>query len=54
VVRANDKKLARLNLIRDLLTRSDYEGKRSSLVLPDPTYVFPFARPPGAEGADPS
>jgi polyphosphate kinase 2 len=44
IVRANDKKHARLNLIRDLLTRCDYEGKRPKVALPDPNYVYPFAR----------
>ncbi|MBL9010949.1 MAG: polyphosphate kinase 2 [Alphaproteobacteria bacterium] len=34
-VRANSKKHARLNVIRDLLDRSDYGGKRPELVRPD-------------------
>jgi polyphosphate kinase 2 len=35
VVRADSKKDARLNLIRDLLSRLDYKGKRKSLCKPD-------------------
>jgi polyphosphate kinase 2 len=50
IVRANDKKHARLNLIRDLLTRCDYEGKRAKVVLPDPNYVYPFARTAAEDG----
>jgi polyphosphate kinase 2 len=43
VVRANDKRLARLNLIRDLLMRVDYKGKPGRKQLaPDSTIVFPF------------
>jgi len=42
VVRANDKKDTRLNVIRDLLTRMEYEDKDEALVLPDPDIVFPF------------
>jgi polyphosphate kinase 2 len=50
IVRANDKKRARLNLIRDLLTRCDYEGKRQKVVLPDPNVVFLYGRAPVEDG----
>ncbi len=43
VVRADDKKLARLNVIRNLLTRVDYAGKERSLVRADPAIVFDYA-----------
>lgn len=42
VVRANDKRLTRLNMIKDLLSRLEYGGKDESLVLADPAVVFPF------------
>ena len=42
VVRANDKYSARLNVIRDLLSRLDYSDKDRRLTVPDPTCVFPF------------
>lgn len=41
VVRADDKKSARLNVIRDLLTRFEFEGKNRQAHLPDPNTVFP-------------
>jgi polyphosphate kinase 2 len=40
VVRADDKRLARLNVIKHLLSRLDYEGKDERLVLPNPDIVF--------------
>lgn len=43
VVCANDKKTARLNVIRDILNRTPYEGKIQTLVIPDPEIVMPFA-----------
>ena len=43
VVRADDKKLARLNVIRDLLGRIDYGGKDHGLTLPNPDIVFSYA-----------
>ena len=43
VVRADDKKLARLNVIRDLLTRVDYAGKEHSLIQANPEIVFAYA-----------
>ena len=42
IVHADNKRLARLNLIRDILSRLDYEGKKTKLVQPDPTIVFEF------------
>ena len=42
IVRADDKPLARINLIRDLLTRLDFEGKDRKADLPDPNVVFSF------------
>jgi polyphosphate kinase 2 len=43
VVQANDKRVARLNLIRDLLSRVEYKNKgRSGLLKPDRAIVFPF------------
>ncbi|HTJ62364.1 MAG TPA: polyphosphate kinase 2 [Alphaproteobacteria bacterium] len=42
IVRANDKRQARLNLIRDLLTRLDYPGADESLLTPNPNVVFTY------------
>ena len=42
VVRADNKRAARVNLIRDLLSRLPYVGKRKSLLTPDPSIVFEF------------
>ena len=42
IVRADDKKSARLNLIRDLLSRMDYDGKHGELAKPDHDVVFGF------------
>jgi len=42
IVRAADKKAARLNLIRDVLNRLHYDGKAERLVVPDPRVVFEF------------
>ena len=42
IVRADDKPLARINLIRDLLTRSEFKGKDRQADLPDPEIVFTF------------
>ncbi len=43
VVRADDKKRARLNLIRDLLTRLDYVDKDAGLLNADPKTVFLYS-----------
>ncbi|MBS2132186.1 polyphosphate kinase 2 (plasmid) [Burkholderia thailandensis] len=42
IVRADDKKLARLNLIRDILSRLDYCDKDESLLQRDIAVVFEF------------
>jgi len=42
VVRTDDKRTARINLIRDLLCRLPYDGKREHLLEPDPKVVFEF------------
>ena len=42
IVRANDKRLARLNLMRDILSRLHYAGKKTKLVQPDPGIAFEF------------
>ena len=42
IVRADDKPRARLNLIRDLLTRLEFDGKNRQADLPDPEVVFTF------------
>ena len=42
IVRADDKRLARLNLMRDILSRLHYAGKKNKLVQPDPDIAFEF------------
>ncbi len=42
IVKANDKRLARLNMIRDILSRLHYAGKKNKLVQPDPDIAFEF------------
>ena len=42
LVRANDKRLARLNIIKDLLGRLHYTGKDKRLIQPDPQIVFAY------------
>lgn len=42
IVRADDKKVARLNVIKDLLSRLDYPDKDERLILPDPAIVAQF------------
>ncbi len=42
IVKADDKKTARLNLISDLLTRFDYEGKKAKVIRPNPSIVFTY------------
>ena len=42
LVRANDKRLARLNIIKDLLGRLHYTGKDKRLTQADPQIVFPY------------
>jgi len=49
VVRADVKKTARLEFMRDLLTGFDYKGKSHKLARPDGDIVFPWS--PAAESA---
>jgi polyphosphate kinase len=42
IVRADDKPLARINIIKDLLTRLDFPGKHSRADLADSQIVFAF------------
>ena len=42
VVRADDKHLARLNIIRDLLSRLEYRGRNPRLIRRDPAIVFSY------------
>jgi hypothetical protein len=42
IVPADDKDLARLNLIRHLLTQLHYWDKRRELLVVDPAIVFTF------------
>ncbi len=42
VVRANDKRLARLNLIKDLLTRLHFDNKDESVLLVNPDIIFQY------------
>jgi polyphosphate kinase 2 len=42
IVKADDKPLARINLIRDLLTRLEFKGKDRQADLPDPEFIFSF------------
>jgi polyphosphate kinase 2 len=42
IVKANDKRLARLNLIRDILSRLHYAGKKNKMVQPDTNIAFEF------------
>ncbi len=42
IVRAGNKRLARLNLMRDILSRLHYAGKRTRRVEPDPDIAFEF------------
>ena len=42
IVKADDKKSARINLISDLLSRLDYEGKKEKVIRPNPSVVFTY------------
>lgn len=42
IVRTNNKRLTRLNLIRDILSRLHCAGKKIKLVHPDPDIAFEF------------
>lgn len=43
VVLADNKRLARLNLIKDILFRLHYAGKKNKLIAPDREIVFEFS-----------
>lgn len=43
VVKANRKKIARLNIIRHLLSQFDYKGKDAKVLKTDPAVVFRFS-----------
>ncbi|HEX4160829.1 MAG TPA: polyphosphate kinase 2 [Rhizomicrobium sp.] len=43
IVKADVKKVARLELLRDLLASFDYDGKSKKLTRPDPSIVFPWS-----------
>jgi polyphosphate kinase 2 len=43
-VSADSKKAARINIIRDLLSRSDYKGKRSALLKTDRRIILPVTK----------
>lgn len=42
IIRTDVKRLARLNLMRDILSRLHYAGKENKLVQPDPDIAFEF------------
>ena len=42
MVRADQKRKARLELIRDLLSRQGYPGKRDELLLPNRDRIFEY------------
>lgn len=42
LVRADDKHLARLNIIKDVLSRIHYAKKDKQLILPDPQIIFAY------------
>lgn len=42
IVRADDKQAARLNIIKDILSRLDYADKDPRLILPDPQIVLTY------------
>ncbi len=42
VVRADDKPLARISVIKDILTRLEYDGKDEEVTLPNPDLVFGY------------
>jgi polyphosphate kinase 2 len=50
VVRADDKRTARVDTIRDLLSRLDYEDKDSGVCRPDRRIVFPYSKEAAKEG----
>ncbi len=42
IVRADDKQVARINVIKDMLFRLDYKDKDEALILPDANVVFNY------------
>jgi polyphosphate kinase 2 len=42
ILRAGDKKAARINILRDILNRLHYDGKDERLIAPDARFVFEF------------
>ena len=42
IVTADDKRIARLEVIKDLLTHVDYQKKKARLVVPNPDIVSLF------------
>jgi polyphosphate kinase 2 len=42
IVKADDKKLARVNLIADILNRLEYDGKDTGVLVSDPQIVFGY------------
>ncbi len=42
IVRADQKRVARINVMRDLLSRIDYAGKDQDMLLMDPDVVFQY------------
>jgi polyphosphate kinase 2 len=42
IVHANDKHLARINVIRDILTQLHYREKNEKVILPDPRVILTF------------
>ena len=42
LVRANNKHLARLNIIKDVLTRLHYTNKDKRLIRPDAKIILPY------------
>jgi polyphosphate kinase 2 len=43
IVRADNKQSARINVIKDMLFRLDYQGKKEALALPDADIIFNYA-----------
>ena len=42
IVRTDNKRLARIGLMRDMLSRLDYAGKKDKQIRPDPAIAFAF------------
>lgn len=54
IVRADDKQFTRVNLIRDLLSRFEFEGKDHRAICPTLKSSSPFAKSSCATGGSPS